>query len=45
LQARCSISGYDQLLLNRNNDYAATFAGTTDYARSTSTVPAITFFC
>ena len=42
--ARCTISGFDQLLLNRNNHYTATFAGTTDYIGSSSTVPAITFF-
>jgi hypothetical protein len=41
--ARCTISGYDQLLLNRNNQYTATFAATTDYTGSSSTVPAITF--
>jgi hypothetical protein len=42
--ARCRISGLDQLLLNRNNHYTATFATTADYTGSSSTVPAITFF-
>jgi hypothetical protein len=42
--ARCSISRLDQALVNRNNQYTATFTATTNYLGSTSTVPAITFF-
>jgi hypothetical protein len=41
--ARCTISSLDQALLNRNNQYTATFTATTNYVGSTSTVPAITF--
>jgi hypothetical protein len=41
--ARCTISSLDQALLNRNNQYTATFTATTNYTGSTSTVPAITF--
>jgi hypothetical protein len=41
--ARCSISSLDQALLNRNNQYTATFTATANYTGSTSTVPAITF--
>jgi hypothetical protein len=42
--ARCSISSLDQALVNRNNQYSATYTATTNYLGSTSTVPAITFF-
>lgn len=41
--ARCRISGSGQSLVNRNNHYTATFAGTTNEVGSSSTVPAITF--
>jgi hypothetical protein len=41
--ARCAISSFDQALVNRNNEYTATFTATTDYTGSTSTVPAVTF--
>jgi Glycine rich protein len=41
--AHCAISSLDQALVNRNNEYTATFAATTDYTGSSSTVPAITF--
>ncbi len=42
--ARCTITSFDQALVNRNNQYTATFTATTGYVGSTSTVPAITFF-
>jgi hypothetical protein len=42
--ARCTISPFDQLLLNTNNHYTATFAGTIDYIGSSSTVAAVTLF-
>jgi hypothetical protein len=42
--ARCAISSFDQALVNRNNQYTATFTATTNYSGSSSTVPAITFF-
>jgi hypothetical protein len=41
--ARCTITGQNQSLLNRNNHYTATFAATSGYTGSTSTVPAIAF--
>jgi hypothetical protein len=34
----------DQALVNRNNQYTATFTAATNYSGSSSTVPAITFF-
>jgi hypothetical protein len=42
--ARCAISSLDQALVNRNNQYTATFTATSVYSGSSSTVPAITFF-
>jgi len=40
--ARCTISANDQALLYRTNYYTATFAGTADYAGSTSTTLVVT---
>jgi hypothetical protein len=42
--ARCAISSFDQVLVNRSNQYTATFTATAGYSGSTSTVPATTFF-
>jgi len=42
--ARCMISWQNELLLIRTNHYTATFAGSTNYTASSSTVPVITFF-
>ncbi|HEY1777077.1 MAG TPA: hypothetical protein VGG41_13035 [Solirubrobacteraceae bacterium] len=41
--ARCAISSLSQRLLTLNNHYTATFAATSSYLGSSSTVPAITF--
>ena len=41
--ARCYISSSSQALLNRTNNYTATFGPTTDYVGSTSTTLVIAF--
>jgi hypothetical protein len=43
--AWCRVPLQDELLLIRDNQYTATFAGSTLYSGSSATVPVIPFFC